>query len=285
MPEPWRVAEKTMAGYFARRDERWPATEAADLLRQIRVGRDHHWIDSQLVDLAGAIVVRAFFPVDDLIESHLKIAISYESLAYLDKSQGTPVYGCAYPQTREIVICERTLRYEPLFRTTAAHELGHVLMHTEVQQRCLLYTPQRPASTPEEREANAFMKAIILPDAVLELAIRYVCGIWGIDTRLAFEATNCARGRWIWRKRLFTSLINALCVSREMISITMKRRGFFSDDTAAYHKTYALDTKWHTPAPLEAIARPLRKVMRRLHGRVATIDTCGTGAVLFPDAN
>jgi len=132
----------------------------------------------------------------------------------------------------------------------------------------MLHTPQRPASTREEREANAFMKAIILPDAVLELAIRYICGIWGIDTRLAFEATNGARGRWIWRERLFASLIDMLCVSREMISITMKRWGFFSDDTAAHHKTYALQTKWHTPTPRESIVRPLRQVMRNLYQRV-----------------
>lgn len=271
-----------MADYFARKGERWPAVEAEDLLRQVRVGRDHRWIDRQLLDRAGAILARAVFPVDDLIENHLKVTMSYESLAYLDKSEGSVVYGCAYPQSREVVICERTLKYEPLFRTTAVHELGHVLMHKETQQRCMLYTPHRPASTREEREANAFMKAIILPDPVLELAIQYICGIWGIDTRLAFAATNGARGRWIWRKRLFVSLINALCVSREMISITMKRLRFFSDDTAAYHKTYALDTKWHTPAPLEAIARPLGSTMRDLHWRVETMDAHDVETAPFP---
>ena len=272
MANPWKVAEKTMTDYFASKGERWPAVEATEALRQVRAGADHRWTNRRLVDVAQEILARTMFPVDDLIENHLKISMSYESLAYLDKSEGSPVYGCAYPQTREVVICERTLKYEPLFRTTGTHELGHVLMHKETQQRCMLYTPQRPASTPEEREANAFMKAVILPDAVLELAIRYICDTWGIDARLAFRAANCARGRWIWRERLFASLINMLCVSREMISITMKRWSFFSDPTAAYHRTYALQTNWHTPLPREAIARPLRRVMRNLLRRAETAE-------------
>ena len=268
MAYPWKVAEKTMTDYFASKDERWPAVEATEALRQVRTGADHRWTNRQLVDAAQRILARALFPVDDLIENHLEIAVSYESLAYLDKSEGGPVYGCAYPQTREIVICERTLKYEPLFRTTGTHELGHVLMHGETHQRCMLYKPKHPASTPEEREANAFMKAIILPDAVLELAIRYICDAWGIDARLAFRAANGERGRWIWRERLFASLINMLCVSREMISITMKQWGFFTDATAVHHKTYALQTKWHTPQPREAIVRPMRRVMRNLLWRM-----------------
>ena len=264
-----------MAGYFAGKGERWPAVEAEELLRQVRVGRDHRWTSSELLGQAGTILARAMFQVDDLIENHLKVSMSYDSLAYLDKSEGTQVYGCAYPQTREVVICERTLRYEPLFRTTAAHELGHVLMHGETQQRCMLYTPQRPASTPEEREANAFMTAIILPDAVLDLAVRYVCGIWGIDTRFAFDAANSARGRWVWREKLFATLINRLCVSREMVSITMKQWGFFDEDTFAYHKSYALETKWHTPAPREAIGPSVRRVMRDLYNRARLLDAEG----------
>ncbi len=271
MANPWKVAEETMTDYFAGKGARWPALEAEEILRQVRVGPDHCWTDRQLVDRARTTLVRTTFPVDDLVENHLKVAVSYESLAYLDESEGSRVYGCAYPQAREIVICERTLGYEPLFRTTAAHELGHVLMHKETQRRCLLYTPQRPASTREEREANAFMKAIILPNSILELAIRYICNTWGIDTCLAFGATNGVRGRWIWRNRLFAPLINTLCVSREMISITMKKWGF-SEETAAYHKTYALQTRWHTPTPREAIIRPLRQVMRDLYRRVGTVE-------------
>jgi len=282
MANPWKVAEKTMTDYFASKGERWPAIEAGEVLRQIRVGPDHRWNDRQLVDIAQKILAKAMFPVDDLIENHLRIVVSYESLAYLDKSEGSPVYGCAYPKTREVIICERTLKYEPLFRTTGVHELGHVLMHKETQQRCMLYTPQRPASTPEEREANAFMKAIILPDEVLELAIRYICDTWGIDTRLALKAANGARGRWIWRNRLFAPLINMLCVSREMISITMKRRSFFSEDTVAYHKTYALQTRWHSPTPRGGVVRPLRRVMRDLHKRVSAVEV---DAVEIPPCN
>ncbi len=281
MVRPRKVAETTMTDYFAAKGQRWPAVEATELLTQIRVGPDHRWTDRKLLDRAAAILSRAAFAADDLIENHLKISVSYESLAYLDKAEGSMVYGCAYPQTREIVICERVMAYEPLFRTTGVHELGHVLMHNEPHQRCLLYTPERLASTPEEREANAFMKAVILPDSVLRLAICYICGIWGIDTRLVFNAANSLRGRWIWRNRLFASLINKLCVSREMIIISMTQQRVFSADTVAYHKTYALQTKWHTPIPIEAVNRPLQRVMSEQRRRTARIETSTLEAVPY----
>jgi len=272
MANAWKVAEKTMTGYFASKGEVWPAIEANDILRRVRVGPDHRWTDRQLVAQAEGTLARARFPVDDLVENHLKIVVTYQLLDYLDKSEGCRVYGCAYPQTWEIVICERTLKYEPLCRTTAAHELGHVLMHKKVQQRCLLYTPQRPASTPEEREANAFMQAIVLPDSILDLGIRYVCHIWGIDTRLVLDVANGLRGRWLWQHKLFASLINMLCVSREMTSIKMKEWGFFSEETAEHHKSYALETRWHTPLPRESLVRPLRKVMIGLRQRIVSTE-------------
>ncbi len=268
MANAWKVAEDTMTKYFASKGEVWPAIEANEILERIRVGPDHRWVHQHLITQAESALARARFPVDDLVENHLKIVVTYQSLAYLDKSEGCRVYGCAYPQTREIVICERTLKYEPLCRTTAAHELGHVLLHRHARQRCLLYTPERPASTPEEREANTFMQAIILPDSILDLGIRYFCHVWGIDTRLVFDAANGLRGRWIWRHRLFAPLIDMLCVSREMTSIKMKEWGYFSDETAKHHKTYVLQTRWHTPLPQQSLVRPLRKVMAGLRQQV-----------------
>lgn len=284
MVKAWKVAEETMTGYFASKGEVWPAIEASEILRRVRIGPDHRWADRQLVAQAEGVLARARFPVSDLVKNHLKIVITYQSLKHLDKSEGCCVYGCAYPQTREIVICKRTLKYEPLCRTTVAHELGHVLMHKKAQQRCLLYTPQRAPSTPEEREANAFMQAIIMPDSVLDLGIRHVCHIWGIDTRLVFAAANGRRGRFIWQENLFASLINMLCISREMISIKMKECGYFSEETAEHHKSYALKTRWHTPLPRESLVRQLNKIMADLRQRVATANAEAYEPVV-PNAN
>lgn len=282
MASPRKVAEEAMAGYFARKGEVWPAVEANEILRRVKVGPDHRWTDRQLVDQAASALARAKFPVDDLIENHFKIVVTYQSLAYMDKAENCRVYGCAYPQTREIVICERTLRYEPLLRTTSIHELGHVLMHKKSAKRCLLYTPQR-TSAPEEREANAFMQAVILPESILDLAIRYICHVYGIDSRFAYEAANGTRGRYVWRERLFANLINMLCVSREMISLKMKQRQIFNDDTVEHHKTYALTTNYHTPAPREAIARPLKRVLSELFQRVVPVEAMADHAVASED--
>jgi len=261
-----------MRGYFASKRQRWPADEAREILQQVRLGPDHRWMDRTLAAQAAETLARAAFPVDDLAESYLKIAINYESLRHLDNSEGCQVLGCAYPSSREIVVSDRTLKYHPLFRTTVLHETGHVLMHRRTAKRCLLYKPERLASTPEEREANAFMQAAILPESVLDLAICHICNIYGIDLRLAYSAANGARGRWVWRHRLFVHLINALCVSREMMGIKLKQLWRFSDETVEYHKTYALRTWWHTPETLEVLPRPLRKVMRSVYERLVAAE-------------
>lgn len=257
MTNPWKVAEATMTDYFASKGQEWPAIEADQILSRVGINRDHRWTNHQLVDQAQAVLSRATFSMDELVKDHLKISMSYECLDYLDESQGSKVYGCAYPQSREIVICTRTLGYKPLFRTTVAHELGHVLMHTDVQQRCLLYT-ERSGSSSEEREANAFMKAIILPKPTLDLAITYICDTYGIDVRLAFGSANSIRGRDVWSRCLFVPLINKLCVSRDMVCISMKQRGVFSEETVAYHKTYALKTHWNTPRREGGFMRVMR---------------------------
>jgi hypothetical protein len=137
-------------------------------------------------------------------------------------------------------------------------------MHRGCANRCLLFKPQRPGSTPEDREANAFMQAVILPDAILHLGTHYICHLYRIDPRLAYEGANTDRGRWIWKKRLFGPLINLLCVSRQMIGIKMKERRVFTQETAEYHKTYALATRWHTPKPGGILARSLEKVLGKM---------------------
>jgi len=43
MAYPLKVAEKTMTDYFASKDERWPAVEATEALRQIRTTCYGEW--------------------------------------------------------------------------------------------------------------------------------------------------------------------------------------------------------------------------------------------------
>ena len=52
----------------------------------------------------------------------------------------------------------------------------------------------------------------------------------------------------------------------------MKQLWRFNDETLEYHKTYALATRWHTPQPLEILARPIPKVMRDIHERLVAAE-------------
>ncbi len=249
MAKPWKVAGRVMADYFGAKSELWVAFEASRMLRAIVVGRDNRWVCNEWDTEAGRVLQRAFFDVDDLVENHLGIRVDFESLEYLDEGVGSPVYGCAYPKDRQMIICTRTLAYPPLYRATVIHEIGHILLHGQSANRCLLYAPDLPRSTPEEREANQFMHVALLPTSVLHLGIAYICHVWGMDLRLPIASANIARGRYLWKKRLFAPLIRTLGVSREMIAIKMAQQGFFSQDTLAYHKTYALASPWRQPTP------------------------------------
>jgi len=261
MAEPWKIADRVMGRYYADRKDHWPTFDASRLFKHIRVGQDRRWRDEALVQKAEDILARSFFDVDDLVENHLGISISFDRLDYMDDAFGCPVYGCAYPETREIVVCERTLNYEPLYRTTVLHEAGHVLLHAAASTRCLLYTPGQSPQRREEQEANQFMQVAALPRSVFLLGVGFLCHLYGIDIRLPFGAANTKLGRWIWRNRLFAHLINMLCVSRELISIKMRGLGFFSAETVEYHKTYRLETHWHKPEPGWKLGASIKRLL------------------------
>jgi len=247
MSKPWELAVKTMRDFFATKDQEWPADEAGRLLLRIQPGRNHRWVDRNHARQAEDILRRSVFDVDDLLENHLGIRICIERLDHLDKSQGAPVFGCAYPRKREVLVCERALGYDPLYRTTLLHEAGHVLLHSDEANRCMLYVPRERQSSPEEREANEFMEVAILPKQVLCLGVAYLCDFWGIDIRRAIRGANNEWGRWVWRHRILGPLVSQLCVSREMNCIKMRRLKAFSPDTVKYHLSYSLATKWHNP--------------------------------------
>lgn len=249
MVRPWKVAGNVMADYFDTKGEQWVAFEASAMLGTIVVGRDNRWVRNERSTEAKRILQRAFFDVDDLAENHLGIRVDFESLEYLDGGVGSSVYGCAYPQDRQMIICTRTLAYPPLYRATVVHEIGHILLHAQSANRCLVYTPDMPGPTPEEQEANQFMHVALLPKSVLHLGIAYICDVWGIDLRLPIASANIERGRYLWKERLFVPLMRMLGVSREMIAIKMARQRCFSQDTLAYHKTYALPTPWPQSTP------------------------------------
>ena len=266
MSEPWMVASDLMKQYFVAKGITWPAITASRLLTKVSVSRDHRWTRPELVKAAEDIITSAFFDVDDLAENHLGIRVDYESLEYLDEAAGSRVLGCAYPREKAVVICERTLQYFPLYRATMLHELGHILLHTNMAKRCILYTPDLAPSSPEEREANQFMHVALLPKGLLRLAIGYLCHAYGIDIRLALCSADSLRGRHIWKEQLFVPLVSLLAVSREMIAIKLRSQKVFSGETVKYHKSYPLQNRWkekQTQARVPQLGRVLDIVLTR----------------------
>jgi Zn-dependent peptidase ImmA (M78 family) len=144
------------------------------------------------------------------------------------------------------------------------HELGHLVLHgasTEV----MTYAPSTKDRPVVEREADAFMQMCLVPRPVLFLAISRVAGTWEISLREALGTANTTRGRWQWRNRFFTPLINVLGVSRQMLCIKLQQLKIFSFATARYHLTYVLDNRWmHQSAPLRsAVSRAVDDAARR----------------------
>ncbi len=264
MTEPWKAADKLMTEYYASKGLDWVAFEASRIFGTAYKRRDHKWTSQHLESRAAKTLQQACFDVDDLVENHLGISLSIESLEHLDATAGAPVYGYAYPASKEIVVCERTLAYEPLYRSTVIHEAAHVLMHKKAATRCMLFVPDRCSMSLEEREANQFMHVALLPESVLLLGAAYYCQLRGIDLGLAFGSANISRGKWIWRDRLFPELINNLCVSRQMICIKLCEMGWFNQNTVRYHQSYRLQTRWSAPVPGRPLARVLESVLAGL---------------------
>ena len=260
MTRATEAACKMMREYFGSRGEPSPQDAAEALLDRLRVGAKPQFTDRQY-SLARPIMKNAYFDVDDLAENHLGVSLIIERLDHLDVEAGAKVFGFARPIAREITICERATTYEPLYRTTVMHELGHVALHVPDAKCSLNYAPSSSRRPAFEREADRFMVAAVLPDSVLDLAVAVCAYFHGTDVVSALRVANDTRGRWQWRTWFLPMLINHLCVSRQLVLINLQRRGFFTRETVAHHLSYRLETRWHRPG---AGCPKLKRSMRRL---------------------
>lgn len=98
-------------------------------------------------------------PVEEWIEGPLGIQFSIGDLSHL----GQDVLGMARAKDREIFVSDKLADQEARFRFTAAHELGHVLLHDKVA------TDFRDSDDGDfmdkriEREADRFAAAFLMP--------------------------------------------------------------------------------------------------------------------------
>lgn len=229
-----RAADQLLDGYYASRNEATPAKEAIPVIRQIRARRP--WLRrDELAAEAFHIVCRAKVDVDDLIENFLKIRLEIHDLSPLDEEAGASVYGFADTHARRIAICSRTLAYEPLYRSTAAHEVGHICLHSERRRSVHAYAPEAGGRPVEEREADTFMVALMLPWPIVELSVLATALAWNIDLDEAFAGINSAHGRQQWHERFLPDLSSRCGVSKHMLLLRLLRGRLMTEDTYSHH--------------------------------------------------
>lgn len=257
------VAWNLLDEYFESKGRESPRAAAERLLSRILV-KNHRWTSDVQRDVADAVVRDAHFDVDDVAENFLGLDLSIRPLHQFDDAAGAPVFGFARPASRSIVICDRANEYEPLYRATAMHEMGHAVLHVNPATRALPYSPSSPRRPKHEREADEFMHESLLPIPILRLAISWLADSWSMDLRQAISLANTEKARWQWRHCYFPGMINTLCVSRHLIALKMKHLGVFSAETYRYHLSYALPNRWLNKSTSEPLRRPLDRIVSGL---------------------
>lgn len=98
-------------------------------------------------------------PVEAWIEGPLGIRFGVADLSAL----GPNVLGRALPRDREIEVSHTIAGDEPRFRFTAAHELGHVVMHAKLSDEFREEADRDFYERSIEREADRFAAAFLMP--------------------------------------------------------------------------------------------------------------------------
>lgn len=207
MKSPNVLALDIRRSYFKQNHQDVPEDVAVQILTKALVDRrTHKWTSDNLANRAYQVIKEAAFDIDDLAENHLGLTMSVQTLDYMDCINNTSVYGVAYPDSDEFIVCERALEFKPLFRSTVAHEVAHCCLHKSHAYRSLMFTPNIKNPGVEEIEANEFMTSLLLPSSLLKLAITYCCHFWRQDIKLVVGCANLECGRWVWKKKIFPFL-------------------------------------------------------------------------------
>jgi len=234
--------------YFKSHHETSPSDDALLLLKGFIEG-GLRWRDDKVVDFAKSVMTRANFDVCDLAENFLGIDVYITDLSSYDERADAPVFGIARPASQTIEICQRAEKYEPLFRSTVMHEVAHIVKHSRGRKGAMHYAPAAKHRPQEEMEADRFMADALLPLPILFLSVFALAQQMALNPIEAFACADSSRGQFQWKNFYFTPLINQLCVSRELIAISLRHYRFISERTLEYHRSYSLSTKWRKAAP------------------------------------
>lgn len=151
-------------------------------------------------------------PVEAWIERPLRIRFGFANLSYL----GEGVLGAALATKREILIDEQVLSHEGRLRFTAAHELGHVILHAKVAKTFHDTLDYGLSSHDQfEREANRFAAAFLMPVPIFERELLALCDGMGIPRAKCFAQLmdTTPEAESLWRRRFLPPLARRFTVS------------------------------------------------------------------------
>lgn len=229
-----QTARDKLTDYYQRKHGENLLANASCLIRQIDARRSWN-SPSQLAAGAWRLLSQIRIDVDDFVEYYVKATLRIEPLESLDALAGGPVLGCADTRHRIIRICVRTLVYEPIFRATAMHEAGHILLHQATGESLHAFAPTLANRSPQEREADDFMVASVLPWEAVQLSVATSALTRGLEPADAFRGIDTPHGRNQWHKIYLPELQARMGVSKHLAALRLRKRGVMSESTLQYH--------------------------------------------------
>lgn len=243
MPNPRTVAIELIGDFFGWQNESTPDQRARDLINRIKIKRGSRWFPEAAVRDGCEILQRAAFDIEVLARDFLGIELKSEDLGRYDSLTGAPVFGLAEPDEWLIQICPRARQYMPLFRATVAHEIGHLQLHSQAAA----FSPQSHRRPAVEYEADAFMNALLAPQAVLVLGVALASHFYSLPFKRVLFNANSESARCAWKRAILPVLVNHLCVSRHLLCVTFVEMGILSRETCQFHLDYAMPNRWLAP--------------------------------------
>lgn len=153
-------------------------------------------------------------PVERWVESVLGIDFGFERIAPMD---GTLVLGRAEPDRRVIRVDESLVNDDPRLRWTIAHELGHVMLHTEVSETMQAHTTvELLESSPIEQQADRFAGAFLMPAKSIVSVLFNLCSTHELDPALTIPDLmgSSEVSVTLWRSIFLPGICEAFGVSR-----------------------------------------------------------------------
>lgn len=158
-------------------------------------------------------------PVETWIEGPLKIKFGVVDLSAL----GPNVLGVSRPKLREILVSQSIADQEARFRFTAAHELGHVLLHSKLRDEFRESADRDYVERRIEREADRFAAAFLMPLPTLCTEITRVCQANGAEPDSVLAGTSAGDPA---SRRVFGSIVLPHVTRRFGVSLSAAAHRF-----------------------------------------------------------